>query len=106
MPEELKGEKAPNLDMTRFESSLVSPPKLELKPLPSHLEYAFLGANETLHVVISSSLEFEQTEKLIGVLKKNAEAIGWKLVDLKGITPAICTHKIPLEEWAKYVVQP
>ena len=33
------------------------PPKLELKPLPSHLRYAFLGGEETFPVIISSSLE-------------------------------------------------
>ena len=33
------------------------PPKLELKPLPSHLKYAFLGEEETFPVIISSSLE-------------------------------------------------
>ena len=32
------------------------PPKLELKPLPSHLKYAFLGVEETFPVIISSSL--------------------------------------------------
>ena len=31
------------------------PPKLELKPLPSHLKYAFLGVEETFSVIISSS---------------------------------------------------
>jgi hypothetical protein len=29
-------------------SSLESPPKLELKPLPEKLKYAFLGSNDTL----------------------------------------------------------
>ena len=33
------------------------PPKLELKPLPSHLKYAFLGVEETFLVILSSSLE-------------------------------------------------
>ena len=33
------------------------PPKLELKPLPSHLKYAFLGIEKTFSVTISSSLE-------------------------------------------------
>ena len=36
------------------------PPKLELKPLPSHLKYAFLGVEETFPVIISSSLESKQ----------------------------------------------
>jgi hypothetical protein len=36
--------------------SLESPPKLELKPLPDKLKYAFLSANETLLVIIASDL--------------------------------------------------
>ena len=35
------------------------PPKLELKPLTSHLKYAFLGVEETFPVIISSSLELD-----------------------------------------------
>ena len=32
-------------------------PKLDLKPLPSELKYAFLGPNDTYPVVISSKLD-------------------------------------------------
>ncbi|KAI5323260.1 hypothetical protein L3X38_032332 [Prunus dulcis] len=32
------------------------PPKLELKPLPQHLKYAYLGAAETLPVIIAADL--------------------------------------------------
>ena len=32
------------------------------------------------------------------VLKKNKEAIGWTLTDLKGLDPSLCTHRIFLEE--------
>ena len=31
------------------------PPRLELKPLPAHLKYAFLGIEETFLVIIFSS---------------------------------------------------
>ena len=44
------------------------PPKLELKPLPSHLKYAFLGAEETFPVIISSSLELNQENQLFEIL--------------------------------------
>jgi hypothetical protein len=37
--------------------SLESPPKLELKPLPDKLKYAFLGSNNTLPVIITSDLQ-------------------------------------------------
>ncbi|KAM1331227.1 hypothetical protein ACFX14_043860 [Malus domestica] len=36
--------------------SVVQPPTLELKPLPSHLKYVYLGKDETLPVIISTSL--------------------------------------------------
>ncbi|XP_020269345.1 uncharacterized protein LOC109844641 [Asparagus officinalis] len=36
--------------------SVEEPPKLELKPLPENLEYAYLGENESLPVIISSEL--------------------------------------------------
>ncbi|XP_060969103.1 uncharacterized protein LOC133036595 [Cannabis sativa] len=37
--------------------SVQEPPKVELKPLPSHLKYAYLGENETLPIIISACLE-------------------------------------------------
>ena len=39
-------------------SSREKSPKCELKPLPAGLKYAFLGEDETYHVVISSKIEF------------------------------------------------
>nr|GEZ92990.1 hypothetical protein [Tanacetum cinerariifolium] len=47
------------------------PPEVELKELPPHLEYAFLGDNEKWPV---------------------------KLTDIKGIDPELCSHNILLEE--------
>ena len=82
------------------------PPKLELKPLPIELKYAFLGDNQTYPVVISSTLTNEQEGKLIEVLKRYKKAIGWTLKDIKGINPLICTHRIHLEENAKTCQQP
>ena len=45
------------------------------------------------------------TGKLLDILKENKQAIGWKITDLKGISPAVCTHHIYLEEGAKSVRQ-
>ena len=36
----------------------------------------------------------------------NKQALGWKISDLKGINPTICTHHIYLEEESKAVRQP
>ncbi|XP_070050853.1 uncharacterized protein [Nicotiana tomentosiformis] len=77
--------------------SIEAPPQLELKPLPSHLRYAFLGPNSTLPVIISSGLLDVQVEQLLQVLKECKTAISWTIVDIKGISPAFCMHKILLE---------
>ena len=81
-------------------------PKLELKPLPSHLKYAFLGVEETFPVIISSSLELDQENKLLEILKTHQTALGWTITDIKGISPLICRHRIHLEEDVKPYRQP
>ncbi|CAN6570890.1 unnamed protein product [Malus baccata var. baccata] len=81
--------------------SIVQPPTLELKPLPSHLKYVFLGEDQTLPVIISSSLTAQEEDRLIRVLKEHKSAIGWTLADIKGISPTTCMHHILLEEGAK-----
>ena len=78
-----------------------SPPKLELKPLPNTLEYAFLGEESALSVIISSSLNDGQKGKLLDVLKEHKGALGWTIADIKGINPANCMHYIHLDENAK-----
>ena len=81
--------------------SVIQAPTLELKPLPSHLKYVFLGDQETLPVIVSSSLTTQEEEKLVRVLKEYKTAIGWTLADIKGISPTTCMHCILLEEGAK-----
>ncbi|CAN6586228.1 unnamed protein product [Malus baccata var. baccata] len=81
--------------------SVIQAPVLELKPLPDHLKYVFLGDEETLPVIVSSSLTALEEEKLIRVLKEHKTAIGWTLADIKGISPTKCMHRIFLEEGAK-----
>ena len=67
------------------------PQQLELKPLPVELKYAFLEENGQCPVVISSLLTTSQEHNLLHLLKRNKQALGWKISDLKGINPAICT---------------
>ena len=76
-------------------------PKLELKPLPEGLRYAYLGEEQTYPVVISSTLSNDQESKLLSVFKNHKNAIGWTLNDIKFINPLIYTHRINLEENAK-----
>ncbi|KAI4323810.1 hypothetical protein L6164_023390 [Bauhinia variegata] len=61
-----------------------APPKLELKPLPVHLKYVFLGEEETYLVIISSELTPLEEERLLRVLREHKGAIGWTIEDLKG----------------------
>ncbi|GJS40968.1 hypothetical protein Tco_0566011 [Tanacetum coccineum] len=89
----------------KIKSSCEDPPDLELKDLPSHLEYAFLEGDDKLPVIIAKNLKDEDKTALIKVLKSHKHAIAWKISDIKGIDPQFCTHKILMEENAKPVVQ-
>ncbi|XP_071916150.1 uncharacterized protein [Coffea arabica] len=89
----------------RLLPSVVQAPVLELKPLPKHLKYVYLGEGETLPVIISAGLSKVQEEKLLRVLREHKQAIGWTIADIKGISPAVCMHRIRLEENAKPVRQ-
>nr|GFA83580.1 hypothetical protein [Tanacetum cinerariifolium] len=80
------------------QSSDDEPPEVELKELPSHLEYAFLGNNEKWPVIILKYLSVNEKSALIDVLKSRKKAIAWKLTDIRGIDPEFCSHKILLEE--------
>nr|GEU34175.1 reverse transcriptase domain-containing protein [Tanacetum cinerariifolium] len=79
-------------------SSNDKPPKVELKELPPHLEYAFLGDNNKWPVIIAKDFSVDEKTALINVLKSQKQAIAWKLTDIKGIDPVFCSHKILLEE--------
>nr|GEU76758.1 reverse transcriptase domain-containing protein [Tanacetum cinerariifolium] len=74
------------------------PPKVELKELPPHIEYAFLGNNGEWPVIIAKDLSSKEKTDLINVLKARKKAIAWKLTDIKGIDPEFCSLKILLEE--------
>ena len=63
-------------------------PILDLKPLPSHLKYVFLGVEGMLLVIISSKLSAPQEERLMQVLKEHKTAIGWTIANIKGISPS------------------
>ena len=77
------------------------PQQLDLKPLPIELKYSFLGGKMHCPIVISSLLSDPQEVSLLQILHRNKKAIGWKISDLKGISPTVCTHHIYLEEESK-----
>nr|GEY20155.1 retrovirus-related Pol polyprotein from transposon 17.6 [Tanacetum cinerariifolium] len=84
----------------------MKPPKLELKELPKHLEYAFLHENNQLLVVISSALSTDEKTILLEVLWNHKGAIAWIIADIKRIDSSFCTHKILMEDEFKPSVQP
>ena len=90
----------------RLKPSIEDPPILELKELPNHLEYAFLGEEATLPMIIASNLKVEQKEKLLNVLSQHKKAIAWKIFNIKGISPSFYMYKILMEEDFKPIVQP
>ena len=77
-------------------SSIEKAPKLELKPLPPHLRYVFLGKDFTLPVIIASDLNVHQVVSFLKVLKRFKRSIVWTILDIIGIPPGICLHKIQL----------
>nr|GEX19525.1 reverse transcriptase domain-containing protein [Tanacetum cinerariifolium] len=70
----------PPMDLKQAEeikakSSIEEPPELELKELPSHLEYAFLEETNKLPVIIAKDLKDVEKEALLKVLKSHKRAI-------------------------------
>ena len=87
----------------RYDELPMDEPTLELKTLPSTLKYAFLDEEKEKPVIISSNLDMKQEEQLLEVLRRNKEAIGWTLTDLKALDPSLCTHRIFLEDKSRPV---
>ncbi|GJS02393.1 reverse transcriptase domain-containing protein [Tanacetum coccineum] len=73
-------------EVTKTKSSIEEPPELELKDLPSHLEYAFLEENDKLPVIIAKGLKNDDKDALLKVLKSHKRAIARKITDIKGLT--------------------
>jgi hypothetical protein len=48
-------------------------------------------------MIISDKLIQEQSLRLMAVLERHHSAFGYSLQDLKGISPALCTHCIPTD---------
>ncbi|KAK9000791.1 hypothetical protein V6N11_081277 [Hibiscus sabdariffa] len=86
---------------TKLLPSILQAPQIELKELPKHLKYAFLGDDCTLPVIVSNKLSEKEESELISVLRNHKEAIGWTVADIKGLSPATCIHRIKVIENAK-----
>nr|GEV25013.1 reverse transcriptase domain-containing protein [Tanacetum cinerariifolium] len=102
---QMKNKDLKQADVTMTKPSIEEPPELELKDLPSHLEYAILEGTDKLPIIISKELKNEEKSALLNVLKSHKRAITWKISDIKGIDPHFCTHKILMEDDFKPAVQ-
>ncbi|XP_019057336.1 PREDICTED: uncharacterized protein LOC104807112 [Tarenaya hassleriana] len=80
-------------------------PKLELKPLPIGLRYAFLGLDSTYPVIVNAALDDLQLERLLTILREYRKAIGYTLDDIKGLNPSLCMHRIHLEDNSKSSIE-
>ncbi|GKD77003.1 reverse transcriptase domain-containing protein, partial [Tanacetum coccineum] len=70
-------------EVTEAKSSIEEPPELELKDLPSHLEYAYFEENEKLPVIIAKCLKDDEKDALLKVLKSHKRVIARKITDIK-----------------------
>ena len=48
-------------------------------------------------MIISDKLSEDETLRFFTVLEKHRSAFGYSLENLKGICPALCTHRIPID---------
>ncbi|GKB56361.1 reverse transcriptase domain-containing protein [Tanacetum coccineum] len=80
--------------------------KPELKDLPHHFQYAYLHGDKSFPIIISSKLSKKEKMLLLQVLEKHRGAFAWKMSDIKGISPFLCTYKILMEDDFKPVIQP
>ncbi|GJR01157.1 reverse transcriptase domain-containing protein [Tanacetum coccineum] len=62
-------------EIIKAKPSIEEPPELELKELPTHLEYAYLEENDKLPVIIAKGLKDDEKDALLKVLKSHKRAI-------------------------------
>jgi hypothetical protein len=91
-------------DIGEIEPEEPQVPEVDLKPLPKGLKYEFWGPDKTYPVIVSDELSPEENEKLLNLLKNHRKVIGYPINDLKGLSPAFCTHRILMEDQCKPVV--
>ena len=57
-------------------------------------------------MIISDKLSQEESLHLLIVLEKHRSAFGYSLQDLKGISPALCTHRISIDPDSILILRP
>lgn len=63
--------------------------------------YEFLDSELNHPIIVNTYLGRDKTEKLLVMLKRYLEEIGYTINDLKGINPSVCMYKILLERDSK-----
>nr|GEZ55783.1 reverse transcriptase domain-containing protein [Tanacetum cinerariifolium] len=81
------------------QSSDDEPPEMELKELPPHLEYAFLGENKKWPVIIAEDLNINEKTALIN-------EFDFKVIDTKGAENYVADHLSRLENPYENVFDP
>ncbi|XP_050876067.1 uncharacterized protein LOC127079736 [Lathyrus oleraceus] len=76
-------------------------PPIELKELPKNLRYECLDEELNRPVIVSATLNGDETNQLLDILRKYLATLGYNISDLKGISPSVCMHQITLEEYSK-----
>ncbi|XP_048619944.1 uncharacterized protein LOC125590422 [Brassica napus] len=79
-------------------------PKVELKPLPNGLKYAFLY-DQSCPVIVNANLTSGELALLLNKLRKYRKEIGYSLDDIPGISPDLGMHRIHLEDDVKTSVE-
>ncbi|GJY15448.1 reverse transcriptase domain-containing protein [Tanacetum coccineum] len=94
----------PEEDICLIEKLLNNDP-FQLPPMDLKQSEAYLEENDKLPVIIAKGLKDDEKEALLKMLKSHKRAIAWKITDIKGIDPRVCTHKILMEDDYKPTVQ-
>jgi hypothetical protein len=71
---------------------------VELKQLQPELRYVLLNGDHQTPMIISDKLLSDETQRLVATLEKYRLVICYSVKDLKGISPSLCTHHIPMEQ--------
>ncbi|GJT15948.1 reverse transcriptase domain-containing protein [Tanacetum coccineum] len=87
------------LNTKTAKSSINEPPEVELKDLPTHLEYAFLEDNNKLPVIIAKDLSVDEKTALI-------KEFDFKVIDTKGAENYAADHLSRLENPYENVFDP
>eukprot|EP00253_Pinus_taeda_P010407 PITA_10407 len=55
---------------------------------------------------INPNLTDDKKQQLMKLLRENKEAFAWDYIDMKGISPELCTHRIYIKKGSRPVCQP